>query len=207
MNQTNQINQTNLVNRTPVTSEAVNVPPAPGRDTADGSDWTAPNQMPAESTPKGYEDTLLIINQKMKDLQDQNTKALAWIEHMTERIQQQSERNENILLWDDKGWKLGHITLSMMRRLPVPIMRPPHVQTDNFPFTCANCGKLIGEASDICDDLYPLYPYDGKTVFCQKCFNEIIFPKRIERAQETYSLGKAGSQKRSAKMRKTEVKA
>lgn len=108
--------------------------------------------------------------------------------------------------WTDPNWQLGHIAKSMMQQMHVPLHLPPHLQKENFPFQCKNCGKGLWDAASICDDLYPVLPYDGETVYCQECFNELIFPKRIAIAQELYDYYKSCSKVRSAKLAKYKPK-
>lgn len=105
--------------------------------------------------------------------------------------------------WTDPDWKMGHITSSMLSQMHLPMVQPPHLRKEKFPYACAKCQRALFSAADICDDLYPLIPYDGETVYCQDCFNKYITPYRMESAKEAYAISKTHSQKRSARMRKS----
>ena len=127
------------------------------------------------------------------ELQDENSKLQALLALRNKQIEELENKD-----WNDENWKMGQILKSTLHQTKLSEDRPPHLR-NNFPQTCAKCGKGIWQSEDVYDDLFPVLPYDGETVYCKDCFISDILPERMECAKRTYRASKEQAHARYVK--------
>ena len=129
---------------------------------------------------------------RIVELQDENSKLRALLALRNKQIEELENKD-----WNEENWKMGQILNSTLHQTKLPEDRPPHLRND-FPQTCAKCGKGIWQSEDVYDDLFPLLPYDGETVYCKDCFTSDVLPERMECARRVYRASKEQAHARYA---------
>ena len=86
--------------------------------------------------------------------------------------------------WDGRDFTPGQ-TNRKMQLVLTGSNKPPYRMTLNYPIrcTCDDTEHYIFGPEDAYDDTFPLGVY-GRDIFCKKCFNKYVMPKRIELAKE-----------------------
>ena len=86
--------------------------------------------------------------------------------------------------WDGRDFTPGQMNRNMQLVL-TGSNKPPYRMTLNYPIRCTHddTEHYIFGPEDAYDDTFPLGVY-GRDIFCKKCFNKYVMPKRIELAKE-----------------------
>lgn len=102
--------------------------------------------------------------------------------------------------WEGADFKPGQVNRNIQLEINHAITQPYRFSL-KYPVRCTcsyeDKDHYIFDPEDAYDDTYPVGTY-GKDIFCKKCFNKYVMPKRIELAKQSSWSEKKNKSKEQA---------